>query len=128
MAGNSNPFEGSIDALREAGERETNAPQRQPHSKRKVGFIITSADWLKVLRQARPPVNGATIMVAWHLIELWRRHGRTVGLGNKVLKTHGVGRRRKSEALQRLAGLGLVECSQEGKRATRVTWLVDPNG
>jgi hypothetical protein len=123
-----NPFEGGIDALREAGEAMQGmaVTLRTPH--RKPGYVVLPADWLAALYRT-PPVSRAAWVVAVRLVELFQmRKTQTVMLSNGILAHRGVGRWRKREALRELEGLGLIAVANHGKQASRVTWLVDPLG
>jgi hypothetical protein len=123
-----NPFEGSIDALREAGEamQDMAVALRTPH--RRPGYVVLPADWLAALYRT-PPVSRAAWVVAVRLVELFQmRKERTVMLSNGILAHRGVGKRRKREALRELAGLGLIAVANQNGQAARVTWLINPLG
>jgi hypothetical protein len=128
------PFD-DLKALREAGESVVESPRpKRPAAgsqpkRRKQGFIILSADWRAAIYRARPPISGATRLVADRLIELFRfKKSQTVVLGNSVLESWGVGRRAKYRGLKELEVLGLIAVEYGRGQAPRVTWLVDPDG
>jgi hypothetical protein len=122
------PFEGNLDALREAGEAVQGMAVALRTSRRKPGYVVLPADWLAALYRT-PPVSRAAWVVAIRLIELFQmRKLRTVMLSNGILAHRGVGRWRKREALRELEGLGLIAVANHGKQASRITWLVNPLG
>jgi hypothetical protein len=101
-----------------------------PRRVRRPGFVIIPAAWLEALHTARPRPGAAVWVVAVRLLERFSiEKARTIRLSNNILMARGVWRDAKYDALDQLAAMGLISLEHGGVGcATRVTWLVDPNG
>jgi hypothetical protein len=127
-----NPF-ADLDALRVNVAKIASKPQaktiRPRRPGRKKGYVVISADWLDVIDAARPPLSGAAWAVVRTLMEEFSySRGAPVKLGNGNLERRGVGRQGKTQALDRLVGLGLIKTEGNPGQCPRVTALVDPFG